>query len=99
MLVKPEWIEVGDIIYFDDTRYFDQIVPPKVVIAKIDEKNWSLGDEIDGDKICEMMYWKESYWIGDNGWDIRLYKQIDQNWIRDKKITEICQYQTQLPKI
>jgi len=52
MLVKPELIEVGDIIYFDDRRYFDPIETPKVVIAKIDEEKWSLGDEIDGDKIC-----------------------------------------------
>jgi len=48
-----------------------------------------LGDEIDGNKICEMTYWMGSYWIGDNGWDIILYKQINQNWIRDKKINEI----------
>jgi len=91
MLVKPEWIEVGDIIYFDGRGYFDKVETPKVVIRKIDEENWVLGDEIDGDKICEMMYWKPDYWIGDNRWDIRLYKQVDQNWIRDKKINEICQ--------
>ena len=93
MLVNPEWIEVGDIIYFDGRGYFDKVETPKVVIRKIDEENWVLGDEIDGDKICEMMYWRESsnYWIGDNRWDIRLYKQVDQSWIRDKKINEICQ--------
>ena len=89
MLVNPKQIDVGDIIYFDNRRYFDKIDTPKVVIGKINEEKWILGDEIDGNKICEMTYWMGSYWIGDNGWDIILYKQINQNWIRDKKINEI----------
>jgi hypothetical protein len=89
-MIKPEWIEVGDIIYFDD-----RIITPKVVLGKIQDpdfprvEKWALGDEIDGDIICEMMYFKDLYWIGDDGWNIKLFKQIDQNWIRDLKINQI----------
>jgi len=75
MLVKPEWIEVGDTIYFDDRRYFDPIETPKVVIAKIDEEKWSLGDEIDGDKICEML---NSYSMDDSLKLIILQKNLSE---------------------
>jgi hypothetical protein len=95
MLVKPEWIEVGDIIYFDDDSYYGDRRTPLVVIGIVRDKDgidykFNLSDDKEGYYKDSMTFSFDTWWLdGDISVEIILYKPVDKNWIRDKKIDEI----------
>jgi hypothetical protein len=91
MLIRPEYIEIGDLLTLEEETYAtcDHWEAWKV-INKDDEVVGLMNSKDVYSNKKEIYFWKDSWWEGDMTYKVDLYKKADKQYFRDKKIDEIC---------
>lgn len=91
MEIKPEWIEVGDLLTLEEETYtYSDHWEAWIVSNKDHDGVFELKQSSNSDNRKEIFYWKDSWWGEDITYKICLYKKVDNNWIRDQKIEDVC---------
>jgi hypothetical protein len=102
MIVKPEWIGIGDIVIIDLRNSPFSGNPTSNFIKEINDNVFTI-QKVSGNQ-TEFIMFKNNGWFlsGDVVGltknyeysnlpiDIKLYKNVNVDWFRDKKIEDLC---------
>lgn len=92
MLIRPEWIEIGDLLTLEEETYDNSNHWESWIVSKKDGEYIGLKQSEDTYtyKDKEIFFFLDCWWGGDMTYKVCLYKKTDESFFRDKKIDEIC---------